>query len=245
MNLLELLDVRKSFGSVEAISDVNLEVSEGSFHSVIGPNGAGKSTLFNLISGELPLTSGTIRYRGAPISGWSSSRIARAGIGRSFQKTSLFWNLSVAENIRLAALGASAGPWPFVGPARVRQSEAMQRLLEEVGLEGVAEVPACELAHGDQRVLELAVTLAMQPTLLLMDEPTCGMSATECRRMIQLVRKMCRGRTVLLVEHNMDIVMTLSDRVTVLQFGRVIADGSPAEIARNADVRKAYLGSRH
>ncbi len=243
--VLELHDLTRRFGAFTAVDGVSLTVSTNSVHSVIGPNGAGKSTLFRLISGILRPTNGTVRFDGRDITGLRPNRVARSGLSQSFQITSLFSRLSVLENVQAAIVSRSRRSadvltwfhWSTRG-------EALQ-LLDRVGLAASADRPAEVLSHGDQRALEMAVALATKPRMLLLDEPTAGMSPYETARMVELVSRLRTEErlTVLFSEHDMDVVFGISDRVTVLAQGRVIADG-PAEVVRDdKDVMAVYLGS--
>ncbi len=237
--------VTKRFGAHTAVDHVDLAVEEGRLHAIIGPNGAGKTTLFNLLSGDLAPTSGTITLRGRDITRLDTARRSHLGIGRSFQRTNVFRGLTVFENVRVAAqsrTGANFDPWR---PARTlaapsRQAEAV---LDDIGLSRYGDRLAAELAGGDQRLLELAITLATDPVLLLLDEPTQGLSPEDATRLIARIGHMARRYTIVLIEHNMNLVMQLSDEITVLHFGRVLAHGTPAEIRANRAVRDAYLGS--
>ncbi|HEX7124398.1 MAG TPA: ABC transporter ATP-binding protein [Thermodesulfobacteriota bacterium] len=245
MSVLRAERLVKSFGALTAVNGVSLEVGAGTLHSVIGPNGAGKTTLFNLLTGQFPPTSGRIVFDGRDITGTPAHRVAHLGIARSFQRTSLFPALSILDNVWLAAF-ARAESWrgllwrPTTRYPALR--EQALRALGEVGLEAKAGMPARALSHGEQRQLELAIALAASPRLLLLDEPAAGLSADETRKMVTLVRALKGRYTIVLIEHKMDVIMTISDRITVMHFGAVIAEGTPAEIQGNADVRRAYLG---
>ena len=235
----------KAFGALTAVNAVTLQVEEGSLHSIIGPNGAGKTTFFNLLTGQHTPTSGRIIFDGRDIAGTPPHRIAHLGIARSFQRTSIFPTLSIVDNVWLAAF-ARQESWSGLAWRRAdRYPESTRRalgVLEEVGLLDKASLPAREISHGEQRQLELAVALAAAPRLLLLDEPAAGLSPDETQRMVALVQKFKRRYTILLIEHKIDVVMSMSDRISVMHFGSVIAEGNPAEIQRNADVRRAYLG---
>ncbi|MBF8288115.1 MAG: ABC transporter ATP-binding protein [Candidatus Rokubacteria bacterium] len=235
----------KSFGALTAVNAVTLEVEEGSLHSVIGPNGAGKTTFFNLLTGQQAPTSGRIIFDGRDIAGTPPHGIAHLGIARSFQRTSIFPTLSILDNVWLAAF-ARQESWRGLAWRRAdRYPELTRRALEvlgEVGLGEKAGLPAREISHGEQRQLELAITLAASPRLLLLDEPAAGLSPDETQKMVALVRKLKGRYTIILIEHKIDVVMTISDRISVMHFGSVIAEGTPAEIQRNAEVRRAYLG---
>jgi branched-chain amino acid transport system ATP-binding protein len=245
MRLIRTESLTKSFGALTAVNAVTLEVEEGSLHSVIGPNGAGKTTFFNLLTGQQAPTSGRIIFDGRDIAGTPPHGIAHLGIARSFQRTSIFPTLSILDNVWLATF-ARQESWRGLAWRRAdRYPELTRRALEvlgEVGLGEKARLPAREISHGEQRQLELAIALAAAPRLLLLDEPAAGLSPDETRKMVALVRKLKGRYTIILIEHKIDVVMTMSDRISVMHFGSVIAEGTPAEIQRNAEVRRAYLG---
>jgi len=245
MRLISTESLTKSFGALTAVNAVTLEVEEGSLHSVIGPNGAGKTTFFNLLTGQHAPTSGRIIFDGRDIAGTPPHGIAHLGIARSFQRTSIFPTLSILDNVWLAAF-ARQESWRGLAWRRAdRYPELTRRALEvlgEVGLGEKARQPAREISHGEQRQLELAIALAASPRLLLLDEPAAGLSPDETQKMVALVRKLKGRYTIILIEHKIDVVMTISDRISVMHFGSVIAEGTPAEIQRNAEVRRAYLG---
>ncbi len=242
--LLRTERLTKSFGALTAVNDVTLTVEAGTLHSVIGPNGAGKTTLFNLLTGQLPPTAGRILFDGRDITGTLPQRIAHLGIARSFQRTNVFPALSVLDNVWVAAF--ARGSWWGLAWRRAEHypelGERAQAALTEVGLEGKAVHLAREISHGEQRQLELAIALAATPRLLLLDEPAAGLSPEETRRMVALIRSLKGRYTIVLIEHKMDIIMAISDRVSVMHFGSLIAEGPPAEIQRNVEVRRAYLG---
>ena len=245
MALLSTERLTKSFGALTAVNAVSIQVQQGSLHSVIGPNGAGKTTFFNLLTGQHAPTSGRIVFDGRDIAGTPSHRIAHLGIARSFQRTSIFPTLSLLDNLWLAAF-ARQSSWRGLAWRRAdRYPDLAQRarvVLREVGLEAKAARPAREISHGEQRQLELAIALAAAPRLLLLDEPAAGLSPDETQKMVALVRALKGRYTIVLIEHKIDVVMTMSDRISVMHFGSVIAEGTPSEIQRNADVRRAYLG---
>ena len=245
MRLISTESLTKSFGALRAVNAVTLEVEEGSLHSVIGPNGAGKTTFFNLLTGQHAPTSGRIIFDGRDIAGTPPHGIAHLGIARSFQRTSIFPTLSILDNVWLAAF-ARQESWRGLAWRRAdRYPELTRRALEvlgEVGLGEKARQPAREISHGEQRQLELAIALAASPRLLLLDEPAAGLSPDETQKMVALVRKLKGRYTIILIEHKIDVVMTISDRISVMHFGSVIAEGTPVEIQRNAEVRRAYLG---
>jgi branched-chain amino acid transport system ATP-binding protein len=235
----------RSFKGFRAVDGVDIAVERGERRAVIGPNGAGKTTLFNLVTGLLRPDSGHVELEGRDITGLPPQKIAAAGISRAFQVTSIFGALSVLQNVQvalLAASGATVRPW---GSGWSRRRAEGQAILEEVGLGGLARVPAENLSHGDQRALELALALALEPKLLLLDEPTAGMAPDETGRAMRLVRRLVgeRGITLLFCEHDMDVVFGTADRVTVMYQGGVLAEGAPDEVRANARVREVYLGS--
>ncbi|PYN96159.1 MAG: ABC transporter ATP-binding protein [Candidatus Rokuibacteriota bacterium] len=245
--ILETRRLSRAFGALRAVSDVDLAVEPGELRAIIGPNGAGKTTLFHLISGVLPPTAGQVLFRSADITALAAPARCRSGMSRTFQITSLFPELSVVENVRMAIQLKSGGNYRLVGGGR-RLTETERQARSALGflrLDDRAGLPAAALAHGDQRLLEIAMALAQGPDLLLLDEPTQGLSSEETAATVDVIREIARERelTILLVEHDMDVVFNLAHRVTVLQFGQVIADGSPAEVRANAEVQKAYLGA--
>jgi branched-chain amino acid transport system ATP-binding protein len=243
---LELRHVEKSFGPLRIVCGAELIVRQGERHALIGPNGAGKSTLFNLISGRFAPSSGEILLRGKRIDGLSPERISRLGLGRSFQMTSVFSRLSAFENLRVAAFPRFGVRFSVARPAsRYAAANAhAEQLLEAVRLSTRRDIPAGELPYSEQRALEIALTLASDPDMILLDEPTSGMSRNEAAHMMELIRTVTRGRTLLVVEHDMDIVFGLCDRISVLVYGHVIASGTPDQIRGDQRVREAYLGSQ-
>ena len=243
--VLELRDLTRRFGAFTAVNGVSLAVSPNSIHSVIGPNGAGKSTLFRLISGILRPTSGMVSFDGRDITGLRPHRVARCGLSQSFQITSLFPRLSVQENVQAAIVSRRRRSADFLTWFHWSTRGEALELLERVGLAASADLPAEVLSHGDQRALEMAVALATRPRMLLLDEPTAGMSPYETSRMVELVSRLRTEEklTVLFSEHDMDVVFGISDRVTVLAQGRVIADGPAESVRQDEDVMAVYLGS--
>jgi branched-chain amino acid transport system ATP-binding protein len=242
---LECERVSRHFGALAAVDQVSLAVARGEIRAIIGPNGAGKSTLFNVIAGELPATSGVVRFKGAPVSGLAPHDVCARGISRTFQLTALFPKLSALENVRLAAQAREAGRWRPLGAGGTATATRRhaEHWLERLHLAHVAGMPAGVLSHGDQRLLEVAMALAQRPELLLLDEPTQGLSVEETERTIALLRELLGGGlTVVLVEHDMEVVFSLAHRITVLHQGRVIADGLPQTVRADPAVQTAYLG---
>ena len=234
----------RHFGGLAAVNAVSLEVKMGELHAVIGPNGAGKSTLINMLSGDLPPTSGRVSINGRDVTGFAAHQISRMGVGRSYQKTNVFLSFTAFENCRLAAQSRQKSSMRFFRPAA--KSAEVNRTAEEAlavaGLEARAESLASVLSHGEQRQLEIAMTLATRPKLLLLDEPLAGMGADESSSMVALLKRLVQTHAILLVEHDMDAVFALADRITVMVDGQVLASGLPAEIRANAEVQEAYLG---
>jgi branched-chain amino acid transport system ATP-binding protein len=245
MALLRTERLTRTFGALRAVDGVDLSVEAGSLHSVIGPNGAGKTTLFNLITGEIPPTAGQILLDGHDVTGRPSHAMPRLGLARSFQRNNLFPGLTVAQNVWTAAFARQAPGFHLWRPvsALPEVASAVRTALDEVGLGAHAGRRARELSHGDQRLLEVAIALATGPKLLLLDEPTSGLSPEETTRMMAFIRTLRERYTILLIEHKMDLVMSVSDRITVMHFGSVLAEGAPRAIQANVDVRRAYLGT--
>lgn len=246
--ILRTDDLVKQFGQFTATDRVNLTVERGEFRSIIGPNGAGKTTLFNLVTGALPVTDGRIYFDGEDITTLSPSERVHRGIGRSFQISNVFGGLSVRENVRLAAQSIDRDRYGVVESLFKPtdrydgMNDRTDRILERIGLSDVADEEANALAYGDKRRLEIGVVLATEPDLVLFDEPTAGMSVEETRETIELIEEVLVDQTLLLIEHDIELVMELSDRITVLNRGQILAEGTPDEIAANQDVQDAYLG---
>ena len=242
---LQLHDVRKSFGRTAIINGVNLAISPGERHAIIGPNGAGKSTLFNLISGRFPVSSGCIELHGEQITGLEAETINRKGLARSFQITNIFPKLSVYENIRCAvmwSLGYKYSFWHRVDSlADVR--ERSDEIVERIGMARRRDRIAGVLTYAEQRALEIGVTIAGGANVILLDEPTAGMSRSETDEAVELIRKVTEGRTLIMVEHDMSVVFNLADHISVLVYGEVIATGKPEEIRASKAVQEAYLGT--
>jgi branched-chain amino acid transport system ATP-binding protein len=242
--LLETEDLTRAYGSLLAVNRASVTVRRQELRSIIGPNGAGKTTFFRLISGEVRPTSGRIRFNGQDITGLSQHDVCRLGIAKSYQITNIFPHLTVLENVRVAAqgYGHSFNFWSRADRLTHVRERALA-ILELIGLTAKAGVLAAHLSHGQKRHLEIAIALAAEPILLLLDEPTAGMSPEETDETMRLIRDLARGRTVVLVEHKMKLVMNISDRVTVLHQGQVLADGTPDEIRANELVQQTYLGA--
>src|SRR3989449_5857608 len=239
--MIEIRDLRRSFGGVKALDGVTLTVRDGERRAVIGPNGAGKTTLFNVLTGELPPTGGDVLLAGGEITRLRPWQRARLGLARGYQRTELFAPLSARENVALA-VAARRGPYRvFRAPPRA-ESEEPDAMLGRVGLAGREDVAVRALSHGERRQLELAVALAQRPRVVLLDEPTAGMSPAETARITELVAGLDRALTIVIVEHDMDVVFRLADRVTVLHEGRVIADGTAADVRGDVRVHDVYLG---
>jgi branched-chain amino acid transport system ATP-binding protein len=234
----------KLFGGLAAVSGVSLDLHQSRIHAVIGPNGAGKSTLTNLLSGDLPPTSGSVTLAGRDITSWSPERVARAGLGRSYQKTNIFLPFTVWENVRIAAQSRKphAARWLKLASGFAQTNERAERALELAGLTSRRNAIAGTISHGEQRQLEIAMTLATGPRVLLLDEPLAGMGTMEAERMVQLLLRLKPDHAMMLVEHDMDAVFALADQLTVMVNGQVIASGSPQEIRADANVQAAYLG---
>jgi branched-chain amino acid transport system ATP-binding protein len=245
--ILETRKLSKEFQGFSAVSDVNLRVQRGHIHALIGPNGAGKTTVFNLLTKFLTPTAGTILFNGDDITREKPAQIALKGVIRSFQISAVFPNLTPLENVRLALQRITGSSYQFWKSDRCLEKldgRAME-LLEEVGLGGFASEVTGELAYGRKRALEIATTLALEPELILLDEPTQGMGAEDVDKITTLVKRVSANRTILMVEHNLKVVSTLADRITVLQRGSILAEGPYEEVSRNPQVLEAYMGSEH
>ncbi len=242
--VLRTQGLAKEFNGFRAVNDVDLTVEAGTVHALVGPNGAGKTTLFNLLTGFLKPTSGTITIDGRDVTGLRPELIAQRGVARSFQITSLFEELTLAEHVELALLGRDRQGYRFWRSDKQlhRYRDEIGDLLDQVGLADQARVPAGSLAYGQKRALELALALALSPRLLLLDEPTAGMGVEDVARTIELIQRIRADRTIVLVEHNMKVVGDLTDRVTVLQFGKVLAEGPYEQVRSDPRVITAYLG---
>lgn len=239
--MIEVRELRRAFGGVVALDGVSLTLSEGERRAVIGPNGAGKTTLINILAGEIPPTGGAVRLGGQDITHLRSWQRARLGLAHVYQRTELFGPLSARENVALA-VAARRGPYRlFRAPPRAEYAEA-EAMLGQVGLAGREAMAVRALSHGERRQLELAVALAQRPRVLLLDEPTAGMSREESAYTVALIRAVTEGKTLLVVEHDMNVVFTLCDQISVLVYGEVIASGEPEAVRANRAVQEAYLG---
>ena len=244
--MLEVRDLKKSFGGFQAVSGVSFSVPQGSISAIIGPNGAGKTTLFNLITGHLRPDAGSISFKNREITGIAPHDLCRLGMGRSFQRTNIFPRLSVFQNVQAAFLCHRGRGWNLLASVDRLYRDETEALLVSVGLLDKAGEVAGFLSHGNQKQLELGLALALEPEILLLDEPTAGMSASETRESIRLIEGIARERslTLLFTEHDMEVVFAIAHRITVLHQGEVIADGTPEEVRRHPEVRRVYLGER-
>ncbi len=245
--MLRVENLVRSFGGIKATDNLSLDVAKGELHAIIGPNGAGKTTLISQLTGQLMPNSGAVHFAGRDVTRLPSYQRSRLGLARSFQITSLLPNFTAADNVALAAQAHDGHSFRFWGAARKEKHlrDAAQAALTRVGLAKRADVPVSELSHGEQRELELAVALATKPQLLLLDEPMAGLGVTESARMVALLKELRKEVTIVLVEHDMEAVFALADRITVLVYGRVIASGDPDAIRNNEEVKRAYLGDQH
>ena len=246
-NILETRELTKEFKGFVAVKDVNLKVSRGRIHALIGPNGAGKTTCFNLLTCFLAPTRGRILYKGRDITGSGPAAIARMGLIRSFQISAVFPHLSVLENVRIALQRKRGGSFDFWRTERLlaELNGRARELLDSVGLAEFEDAIAVELPYGRKRALEIATTLALEPEMLLLDEPTAGMAHEDVERIAALIKRVAADRTVLMVEHNLNVVANLSDQITVLARGEIIAEGNYETVSKHPDVIQAYLGSEH
>ena len=242
--LLRGRDITRRWGGVVAANGVSIELARGEVHALIGTNGAGKTTLVNVLSGEIAASSGSVELRGLDVTRWAQPRRARAGLGRSYQRSTIFPSFTVLENCRLAAQARYAAPWRWWEDASKCEEclDAARAAITRAGLADAMDRTAGSLSHGEKRQLEIAVCLATSPQVLLLDEPLAGMGAEETERMLKLLAGLRANHAILLVEHDMDAVFRIADRITVLVDGAVIASGSPAEVRADSEVQVAYLG---
>jgi branched-chain amino acid transport system ATP-binding protein len=245
--LLRVENLVRRFGGIVATDNLSLDVARGELHAIIGPNGAGKTTLISQLTGQLAPSAGTIHFAGREVTHLPAWRRSALGLARSFQITSLLPDFTAADNVALAAQAHDGHSFHFWGNARKEKHlrDAALSALTRVGLDHRADIVVSKLSHGEQRQLELAVALATGPQLLLLDEPMAGLGSTESTRMVKLLQELRREVTIVLVEHDMDAVFALADRISVLVYGRVIASGTSAEIRSNEEVKRAYLGDQH
>jgi len=245
MTILKTEKLTKKFGAMAAVSDVDLLVKKGEIHSIIGPNGAGKTTLFNMLAGTFPSTSGRIWFEDQEITGKKPYEISQIGIARSYQVTNIFPVLSIKENVRLSAQSRTRKNFSFFKKASALKDVEQKTLavLEEVGLVDIMHHKAAEVSYGVQRALEVAIALATSPRLLLLDEPTSGMTHEDSFKIMDLIKKISQGLTIVMIEHRMQMVLAVSDVITVMAQGKIIAQGPPDEVRRNEEVIRAYLGS--
>ena len=245
--LLAARGITRRWGGLVAVNEVNLDLWRGAVHAVIGTNGAGKSTLINILSGEIPPSAGTVQLLGQDVTAWPQPRRARAGLGRSYQRTTIFPSFTVLENCRLAAQARWARPWALWQSAAAcgESNAAAREAAARTGLAEVLQRPAGLLSHGQKRQLEIAMCLATAPQVLLLDEPLAGMGAEETERMLALLAELKAGHAILLVEHDMDAVFRIADRITVMVNGSVLAQGTPEAVRSDEAVQAAYLGEGH
>ena len=244
MNILETKDLKHDFRGLKVLFGIDLQIKEGERHAVIGPNGAGKTTLFNTITGTYYPSSGQVFFKGKNVTGYKPHQLSRIGMGRSFQITSTFTNLTAFQNVRLAILSKRGIRFNlFRSVDRMKDVTAeTEAMLERINLIKERNVPASMLSYGKARALEISMALATDPDLVLLDEFAAGMSRDETHNAVALIRKLTEGKTVVIIEHDMDVVFSLADRITVLHYGKILASGTPAEIRVNQDVKDAYLG---
>jgi len=244
MNILETKALSHDFGGLQVLMDVNLEIKAGERHAIIGPNGAGKTTLFNVITGTYKPSEGTVLFKNKEVTGFPPHKLVRRGMGRSFQITSTFTRLTAFQNIRMGILSKRGIRFNFFN--FLEKMEAITRetdeVLKRINLDGERDVPANMLSYGKSRSLEISMALATDPDLVMLDEPTAGMSVDETHTAVELIRKLTEGKTMVIIEHDMDVVFSLADRITVLHLGGILASGHPDEIKENQAVKDAYLG---
>ena len=244
MALLQTIDLCHDFSGMKVLSQVNLEIRRGERHAIIGPNGAGKTTLFNVITGTYHAKGGSVRFKGADVTRTEPYQLSRMGMGRSFQITSIFLRQTAFQNIRLAVLSRQRIRYNLLKPIDIMNdiTSATEEILRQINLYDERDVPATMLSYGKQRSLELGMAIATQPDLLMFDEPTAGMSKEETHKAVQLIRRLTEGKTMVIVEHDMEVVFSLADRITVLHHGGLLLTGKPEDIKNDERVRSAYLG---
>jgi len=244
--LLQINSVDKDFSGLKVLVGINLAVEHGERHAIIGPNGAGKSTLFNVITGKHRVSDGQILFKDQDITNWSPHKVSRVGLARSFQVTNIFPNMTVYENIRNVIVSRKGMRFNIFNRLGCIEdiNEETRGVLNTIGLETHFDTPAGELAYGHQRALEIGLALAMDPELILLDEPTAGMTTEETRDAVKLIERITAGKTLVIIEHDMDVVFSISDRISVLYYGKILATGTAEEIKENQEVKKAYLGSK-
>jgi len=244
--LLEINSVDKDFSGLDVLLGINLTVEHGERHAIIGPNGAGKSTLFNVITGKHRVSDGQILFKEQDITNWAPHKVSRIGLARSFQVTNIFPNMTVYENIRNVVISRKKMRFNmFTSLRNIEDVDSETRgVLDTIGLETSYDTPAGELAYGHQRALEIGLALAMEPELILLDEPTAGMTTEETRDAVKLIERITVGKTLVIIEHDMDVVFSISDRISVLYYGKILATGTAEEIKEDQEVKKAYLGSK-
>jgi ABC-type branched-subunit amino acid transport system ATPase component len=240
--VLEARELRKHFGAVRAVDGVSFALEELTLHSIIGPNGAGKTTFFNCLTGKFPITEGKIFFGGQEIHNIPTHKLVRLGVCRSFQILNIFKNLPVLENLRIAIQARHPNRFNPLAKVDAKSVEEAERLLERIGLSQFRDTTAQELSHGDQRLLEIGITIATNPKVLLLDEPAAGLSESELRKLVIIINELRKTMSIVLIEHDIDMVLSISDIISVMSFGKIIAEGSPEEIQNNDKVREAYLG---
>lgn len=242
--ILSIENLSKNFSGLSVLSGISMEIYQGERHAIIGPNGAGKSTLFNIITGMFKPTGGTIRFLQKDITGQKAHKIARLGISRSFQLITIFPNMTVYQNVRNAMVSKfnRRFNWTSILDKNKEIAQECERVLELISLDDVRDAVVAELSYGRQRQVELALTVARNPLLIMLDEPTAGLSSKVTKDTVQMIKRIAEGKTLVMVEHDMDVVFDLADRITVLNDGKMLATGSPAEIRDNEEVKNAYLG---
>ena len=244
MSILETKSISHDFSGLNVLFDVNLEVSEGERHAIIGPNGAGKTTLFNVITGTYHPSEGDVYFKGRKVTGFKPHKMVRRGMGRSFQITSTFSRLTAFQNIRMGILSKRDIRFNMLRMLDKMQdvTAETEEVLKRINLDGERDIPAGQLSYGKSRSLEISMALATDPDLVMLDEPTSGMSVDETHNAVELIRRLTEGKTMVIIEHDMDVVFSLADRITVLHLGTILASGPPEEIRGNQSVKDAYLG---